>query len=144
MTTRRKDTPVTAAITLPKCVECSALRGDPCRTPSGKTRFPHDERKVTKRPPAWTKTVNPQSFASCDANGGQETMIHVYWSALGDARDAREGNNGHRMQRDRVSASLGLDRAPDPGFTPDEMQTIARAAKMAAIKCLGERARRGR
>jgi hypothetical protein len=105
-----------------------------------KTKKP--KTKKPKRAPAWTKTVNPNAFASCDAGGRQETMIHVYWSALGDARDAREGNNGHRMQRDKVSASLGLDSAPDPGFTPDEMQTITRAAKMAALKCLRERARR--
>jgi hypothetical protein len=99
---------------------------------------------LAKPPPAWTKNVNPKAFASCDANGGQETMIHVYWSALGDVRDTREGGHGHRMQRDRVSASLGLDRAPVPGFTPDEMQTITHAAKMAALKCLSERSRRGR
>jgi hypothetical protein len=98
---------------------------------------------LSKPPPAWIKNVNPKAFASCDANGGQETMIHVYWSALGDARDVREGGNGHRMQRDRVSASLGLDRTPEPGFTPDEMQSITRAAKMAALKCLRERSRRG-
>jgi len=63
-------------------------------------------------------------------------MLHVYWSALGDARDVREGDQGHRMQRDKVTASLGLDRAPDPGFTEAEMQDITFAAKMAALKCL--------
>lgn len=97
------------------------------------------KRKIKKPDPVelpWWTTVNPKAFASHDAGGGQETMIHVYWSALGDARDLREGGRGHLMQRDRVSASLGLDCAPDPGFTSDEMQTITRAAKMAALKCL--------
>ncbi|MCC7024654.1 MAG: hypothetical protein IT338_17635 [Thermomicrobiales bacterium] len=91
--------------------------------------------------PAWTKEVNLRAFASMDAGGGQETVLHVYWSAIGDARDAREGRHGHRMQRDKVAVSLGLDRAPDPGFTPAEMQSIAYAAKIAAIKCLMARRR---
>lgn len=90
-----------------------------------------------KRAPAWTKQVNPKAFASLDgARGQEEVMIHVYWSAMGDARDARDGGRGHLMQRDKVTACLGLDRAPVPGFTEDEMQRIAFAAKMAAIKCL--------
>lgn len=96
-------------------------------------------RPKAKRVPAWTRKVNPHAFASLDAGGDQETMIHVYWSALGDARDLREGGRGHLMQRDRVSASLGLDCAPDPGFTNDEMQSITFAAKMAALKCLRQR-----
>ena len=97
----------------------------------------------TKRTPAWTKTVTSRAFASLDGAGDQEeTMIHVYWSALGDARDVREGGHGHRMQRDKVTASLGLDGAPDPGFTSEEMQQIVFAAKVAAIKCL--RLRRSR
>lgn len=41
-----KKTPITAAIGYPRCAKCEALRGDPCRTPSGKTRFPHDERNA--------------------------------------------------------------------------------------------------
>lgn len=68
-----------------------------------------------------------------------EVMIHVYWSASGDARDAREGGRGHLLQRDKVIASLGLDAAPDPGFTPAEMQLIASAAKLEAVRCLGRR-----
>lgn len=99
---------------------------------------------TTKRAPAWTKTVNPKAFASLDAGGlHEETMIHVYWSGYRDARDERDGGMGHRMQRDKVTASLGLDRCPVPGFTEDEMQSIAYAAKMAALKCLTARARRG-
>jgi hypothetical protein len=100
-------------------------------------------KRSTKRAPAWTKTINPKAFASLDAAGGKETMIAVYWSGYGDARDARDGGMGHRMQRDKVIASLGLDRCPDPGFTPEEMQSIAYAAKMAALKCLRLRGRRG-
>lgn len=70
-------------------------------------------------------------------------MIHVYWSAMGDVRDAREGGNGHRMMRDKVSASLGIEQVPDPGFTAEEMQAITYAAKIAALKCLRLR-KRGR
>ncbi len=91
---------------------------------------------TTKRAPAWTKTVNPQAFASIGSGLPQEVMIHVYWSARGDARDARDGGRGHLMQRDKVTADLGLDQAPDPGFTGAEMQAITFAAKIAAIKCL--------
>ncbi len=100
---------------------------------------------AAKRAPAWTKIVDPKAFASLDAaNQGEETMIHVYWSGYRDARDQRDGGMGHRMQRDKVTASLGLDKCPDPGFTEEEMQSIAYAAKMAALKCLTARARRGR
>lgn len=98
----------------------------------------------TKRAPAWTKTVNPKAFASLDAGPAHvETMIHVYWSGYGDARDVRDGGAGHRMQRDKVTASLGLDQAVEPGFTEAEMQSIAYAAKMAALRCLTARRRRG-
>jgi hypothetical protein len=34
---------------------------------------------------------------------------------------------------------LGLERAPDPSFTNEEMQRIAFAAKMAALKALNAR-----
>lgn len=99
-------------------------------------------RSPTKRVPRWTKTVNPKAFASLDAGPAHvESMIHVYWSGYGDARDARDGGMGHRMIRDKVTASLGLDHAIEPGFTGNEMQTIAFAAKMAALKCLRARRR---
>lgn len=104
-------------------------------------RTQNDEKAIKKKPgrrdPAWIKQVNPKAFASLDAaRPREEAMIHVYWSGLGDARDARDGGRGHLMQRDKVTANLGLDRAPDPGFTDNEMQQIAFAAKMAALKCL--------
>lgn len=96
----------------------------------------------TKRAPAWTKTINPRAFSSLDAGPPHaETMIHVYWSGYRDARDARDGGRGHLMQRDKVVANLGLDEAVEPGFTEAEMQTIAYAAKMAALKCLTARRR---
>lgn len=41
-----KKTPVTASIRYPACTNCGALKGDPCRTPGGKTRFPHEERET--------------------------------------------------------------------------------------------------
>ena len=95
-----------------------------------------------KRAPAWTKTVNPEAFASLDAGPAHvESMIHVYWSGYGDARDARDGGMGHRMMRDKVTASLGLDHAIEPGFSEEEMQAITYAAKIAAMKCLTARRR---
>lgn len=109
-------------------------------------------KKLTKKKPTdFKKLINPKAFASSmlvtpnQLEGGrpqEEVMLHVYWSALGDARDVREGGQGHRMQRDKVTASLGLDRAPDPGFTKSEMQDITFAAKMAALKCLRARKRK--
>lgn len=40
--------PVGAAIGLGACDECEALRGDPCRAPSGRTRMPHAGRARAK------------------------------------------------------------------------------------------------
>lgn len=37
--------PVVASIGLGRCAECKALRGDPCRAPSGRTRMPHAGRR---------------------------------------------------------------------------------------------------
>lgn len=37
-------TAVPAAFGYPACPDCLAGRGDPCRTPSGKTRHPHHGR----------------------------------------------------------------------------------------------------
>lgn len=33
--------PIAAALKLPPCAKCKALRGDPCRTPAWRTRMPH-------------------------------------------------------------------------------------------------------
>lgn len=37
--------PIVAALHLAKCTDCKALRGDPCRAPSGRTRMPHPGRR---------------------------------------------------------------------------------------------------
>jgi len=37
--------PIVAAFGLGKCADCKALRGDPCRAPSGRTRMPHAGRR---------------------------------------------------------------------------------------------------
>ena len=37
----RTKAPLHGAITLNRCRTCAALRGDPCRTSSGRTRQPH-------------------------------------------------------------------------------------------------------
>jgi hypothetical protein len=51
---------------------------------------------------------------------------------------------GHRRaHRYKVTVSLGLDHAIKPDFIKDEMQAIAYAAEMAAMKCLAVRRRRG-
>jgi hypothetical protein len=42
-------TPVEACIDLPACTQCHALKGDPCRTPSDRTRHPHDNRVIEAR-----------------------------------------------------------------------------------------------
>ena len=68
--------------------------------------------------------------------GVQECLIHVYWSGLNDPGDK---GKGHLLQRNKVMVDLGLDRAPSPSFTNQEMQQIAFAAKMAALKCLQDR-----
>lgn len=70
------------------------------------------------------------------ADKRQEVMLHVYWSALNDKDD---DGRGHLVQRDRVTADLGLDVVPDPPFTPDEMQKIMFAAKFAAKTQLARR-----
>lgn len=79
------------------------------------------------------------AFASLSGDqrrGGEECLIHVYWT--GHTRGG--GESGHLVQRGKVSADLGLDAIPSPPFTGEEMQSITRAAKMAAIRCLRKRA----
>jgi hypothetical protein len=44
MARKYSHTPVSVAVGLPACPDCDALRGDPCRTPGWKTRFPHEGR----------------------------------------------------------------------------------------------------
>ncbi len=97
-------------------------------------------KRKTKNVPAWIDAVNPSAFKSISAGPPHvETMLHVYWSGYRDARDVRDGGMGHLMVRDKVTADLGFDHTIEPGFTSDEMQKIAFAAKMAALKCLSAR-----
>lgn len=66
----------------------------------------------------------------------QEVMLRVSWSCLNHA----DGQQQH-CRRDEVMLDLGLEKLPDPSFTNDEMQRIAFAAKMAALKALSARKR---
>lgn len=52
---------------LPECTRCGALRGDPCRTPQGRTTQPHDVRI-----PAVLRPVKPG--CPCPATTGEENM----------------------------------------------------------------------
>lgn len=67
-----------------------------------------------------------------------EVMITVFWSCYGGKTGER-----HHEQRGRTTADLGLDDIPDPPFTAEEMTTITRAAKFAALKCLKDRKKTG-
>jgi len=66
----------------------------------------------------------------------EECLIGVFWTALNDPED---DGRGHNRFRGLVTADLGLDEAPRPGFTNEEMQLITRAAKFQAVKCLLDR-----
>ena len=101
------------------------------------------KRKVTKKlPNDLDRVASSKAFASLAAGPSHvETMLHIYWSGYNDSRDVRDGSKGHLMQRDKVTANLGLDCAVEPGFTEAEMQLIAYAAKIAALKCLTARKR---
>ena len=68
----------------------------------------------------------------------QEVMLRVSWSCLNHA----DGQPQH-ARRGEVMLDLGLEKAPEPEFTRDEMQSIAYAAKIAALKALARR-KRGR
>lgn len=61
-----------------------------------------------KRAPARTTKVNPQAFSSIDSETHQGVMVHVYRSAYGDERDAREGSRGHLMQRGKTHHCLSV------------------------------------
>lgn len=61
-------------------------------------------------------------------------MLRVSWSCLNHS----DGQQQH-ARRDEVMLDLGLEAVPDPSFTNDEMQQIAFAAKMAALKALARR-----
>ncbi len=64
----------------------------------------------------------------------QEVMLRVSWSVL----NHDDGQPQH-VRRGEVMLDLGLESAPEPPFTRDEMQLVAYAAKMAALKALRTR-----
>ena len=64
----------------------------------------------------------------------QEVMLRVSWSVL----NHKDGQPQH-VRRGEVMLDLGLEQAPDPELTSDEMQQVAFAAKMAALRALGRR-----
>lgn len=64
----------------------------------------------------------------------QEVMLRVSWSCLNHP----DGQPQH-ARRGEVMLDLGLEAAPDPELTADEMQRVAFAAKIAALKALGTR-----
>lgn len=64
----------------------------------------------------------------------QEVMLRVSWSVLN-----HHDGQPHHARRGEVMLDLGLESAPDPELTRDEMQQIAFAAKIAALKILGRR-----
>lgn len=66
----------------------------------------------------------------------QEVMLRVSWSVLNHA----DGQPQH-ARRGEVMLDLGLEQAPDPELTGDEMQQVAFAAKMAVLKALARRIR---
>lgn len=74
--------------------------------------------------------------------GAVEYMLRVGWTGVNDPGD---DGRGHLVMRDMVTVDLGID--PDdkrkPPFTRGEMQSIAFAAKMAALKCLFARKGKG-
>lgn len=66
------------------------------------------------------------------SHGFNEVLLHVYWTT-------NAGGHNHLELQNKVSADLGLDAAPSPPFTREEMEVIMFSAKMAAIKCLRKR-----
>ena len=88
------------------------------------------ERGVAPPPPP--APARKASYAS-------EVMLRVSWSCLNHA----DGQPQH-CRRGEVMLDLGLEQVPDPELTGEEMQRIAFAAKMAALKVLSARKRGGR
>lgn len=64
----------------------------------------------------------------------QEVMLRVSWSVLN-----HEDGQPQHARRGEVMLDLGLEAAPDPELTSEEMQQVAFAAKMAALKALSRR-----
>lgn len=64
----------------------------------------------------------------------QEVMLRVSWSVLN-----HEDGQPQHVRRGEVMLDLGLESNPSPELTRDEMQRVAFAAKMAALKALRAR-----
>lgn len=68
------------------------------------------------------------------ASYASEVMLRVSWSVLN-----HEDGQPQHARRGEVMLDLGLERAPIPELSPDEMQRVAFAAKMATLKLLRQR-----
>lgn len=77
-------------------------------------------------------TVRKASYAS-------EVMLRVSWSVL-----VHPDGQPQHTRRGEVMLDLGLESNPDPEFTREEMQSVAFAAKMAALKALAKRRKKTR
>ncbi len=64
----------------------------------------------------------------------QEVMLRVSWSCL-----RHEDGQPPHARRGEVMLDLGLEAAPSPELTADEMQSVAIAAKFALLKALTKR-----
>lgn len=131
-----------------ECDECPATPGTCCRGPRGGTlSIPHESRwrkartheeeVMREERSEVEKLVDEGAFNSLSASPSQnreEVMLHVSWSCYSAASGER-----HHMRRGQVTADLGFDRIPSPGFTSDEMEKIMFAAKMEALRCLRRR-----
>jgi len=83
--------------------------------------------------------VPPSPAPARKASYASEVMLRVSWSCL----DHADGQPQH-CRRGEVMLDLGLEQMPNPEFTGEEMQRIAFAAKMAALKALSARKRGAR
>lgn len=73
-------------------------------------------------------------MAERKASYAQEVMLRVSWSVLN-----HEDGQPQHTRRGEVMLDLGLETAPVPPLSDEEMQRVAFAAKMAALKALRSR-----
>jgi hypothetical protein len=83
------------------------------------------------------KTHTAGMIAEQRIRRGGETLIHVYYTRW--SPNDRPADLGHMVMRGKVSADLGLESAAGLDFSNEEMQSITRAAKFAAIECIRKR-----
>lgn len=74
--------PMLAGMGLWGCQKCGALRGDPCRAPSGKTTMPHAGRKAV--PEGMTRASEPAPVAAKTARQLDREISQVVASRPGD------------------------------------------------------------